>query len=179
MEVKNKRGPKPGRRPDFSGVPGEIITSPPENLSWGAKTRKSPYDALLDQLSAATATATASGGDIPALRFPDARAKASVFVRARKKGLKVVCAEAPDGLYVRIEPGSDQVGEVRRERIHAALKKFGAATPVQLSGSLRSQGDLTIDAQTVATILSQMARLGVVVAGEGNLWKLNPAKKAA
>jgi len=133
--------------------------------------RGSPYDALLEQLAAA--------GPGKGLKFGDVKARASVTVRARKKGMRVSFAVAGDVLYVRFDGRvEDDVHGGRRAAILTALRR-GPANPITLAVILRANGDANLDGETVVVILAQMARTGEVVRGEGDRWALNPVKKAA
>lgn len=157
--------PGPGKHPDFSGVPGEIVSI--ENLVLDFQTRKrmSPYDALLDNLVEA--------GPGKALKFGDVRARASVTVRARKKGLKVSFAELYGVLYVRLDgKAEDTIGRTRREKILQTLKT-GPRKAIALTVALRDQGDAAIDVNLVLAILGQMERSGEVIHQEGDLWAWN------
>lgn len=160
-------------RPDFSGVPGELVDASvlPAGLHWGTKLRGSPYDGLLRQL--------AEAGTGKVLKFGNPKARVSVNVRARKLGMRVTCAEADGVLFVRFggSAGEDLKGS-RRERIRGVLKVSAGATPFHVAKVLRDKGDEHADAQIVEAILTQMARAGEVVRGEGDQWRLNPRQRA-
>lgn len=162
--------PKKGRRPDFTGVPGEIVSLDGlGDLHWGNKLRGSPYDALLYQLAAA--------GQGKALKFGDERARASITVRARKKGYKVSFAVQGGALYVRFDGRvDDDVKARRREQILGALK-FGPSAAPKLASILRGKGDEIVDGQMVVAILVQMQRDGHVIRQEGDNWALNTARR--
>src|ERR1035438_3862891 len=87
---------KTRKAPDFHGVPGELVAMPEGvALSFATGQKKiSPYDALLDQLAAAPTKF---------LRFTDKRARASLNVRAKKKGLRISFAEDSGMLWVRLD----------------------------------------------------------------------------
>lgn len=130
-----------------------------------ARAKASPYDPLLDQLAAATPG--------QALRFADTRARAALYARAKKKGLKVSFAESNGSLYVRLDGRvDDDVHKTRRDQIVAALKR-GPLGHIQIAAKLREGGDSTVDAQLVETILGQLLRDGVVVKRESGDWTLS------
>lgn len=154
-EIKTAR-----RKPDFAGTPGALVSLEGLNLVFGGRLKSSPYDTLLDQL------ATAQPGQ--ALKFDDVKAKASVYARSKKKGLKVSFAELNGALYVRLDGRvEDDVRKRRREQIVAALKK-GPLTHFALASRMREAGDGSIDAVMVETILTQMLRDCLVLKREAS-----------
>jgi hypothetical protein len=160
-------------RPDFSGVPGELVDAAvvPAGLHFGTKLRGSPYDGLLKQL------ADAGAGKM--LKFGDPKARVSINVRARKLGLKVSCAEDGNVLWVRFDGrADDDVKASRREKILGVLK-FGPNTAIRLAHVLREKGDENVDASLVEAICVQVARSGEILRQEGGTWALNPRHKAA
>jgi len=162
----SKRPGRPkGTKLDFSGVPGEVVSldSLPR-LDFSRHQRQSPYDALLERLLDAPKNS--------ALKFGDPRARATIGVRARKKGLKVEFAECDGTLYVRIvgflnedEPDAKDAMQVLR------AMAAGFAAPVTISDHIvRSGGEMT-PGRVLAT-LKQMESAGTVrKAGDGT-WKM-------
>jgi hypothetical protein len=163
------------KSPDFSGTPGELVTQLDPELQFG-KRKMSPYAALLDQLSKATDEAIAANKPLPGLKFAAVKAKASVWAQAKARGFKVVFAEKDGCLFVRIDGRVDAI-EHRGEEIKKLLR-IQPQTAMVLTNKLRANGDETVDAQGVETMLARMLRLGDVAKQEGGTWKLL-AKKAA
>jgi hypothetical protein len=156
------------KRPDFTGVPGALVALEGlGGLVFGKHLRTSPYDPLLDQLLAA--------GSGKALKFGDVKAKASLLLRAKKKGLRVSFAEDGAGaLYVRIDgSATEDLRGVRREQIQSALK-LGPLSAIKLAVKLRESGDTSVDGQMVEAILGQMQREGVVIKRESGDWIASP-----
>jgi hypothetical protein len=157
-------------RPNFAGVAGELLPQAPEGLVFG-RMKASPYDALLDQLAAAPRAA--------ALKFGDVKARSSVALRAKKKGLRVSFNASTGVLYVRFDGRvDDDVRQDRRDKIRGLLGKLGPLTSIKMANRLRENGDATIDAATAETILLQMMRAGDLVRQEGGAFGLAPGKKA-
>jgi len=166
--------PVKGVRPDFRGVAGELVDEIPADLVFGGKGHRiSPYDEPLRQLAAAEGHKW--------LKFGYARARVSVNVRARKMGLKVVCAESNGTLFVQfVGRAADDVAGGRRDAIGGILKGAPSGlTAMQITGLMRSKGDATIDASLTETILLQMMRTGSVIRTEDGMWKISPVRKAA
>jgi hypothetical protein len=162
-------GEPKGVKPDMRGVAGCLIeaTDAPEGLLFWHRKKVSPYDALLESLAAA--------GQGKMLRFEDRRARVSIGVRAKKLGLRVVCAEADGKLYVRFESRvEDNLKGTRRGAILGALKPGIALTAMEITVLLRDKGDGTVDAGLVGTILDQMVRSGQIVACDGGNYAINP-----
>lgn len=171
--------PRKGVRPSMDGVPGELISLEGLNLVFGHRLRISPYDVLLDQLAASTDKAVEEKQPRPGLKFGDVRAKASVYTRAKKKGLLVSFAEVGRVLYVRLDGrADDHAKETRRGSIRKLLANGVALTHVAIAARLREAGDASVDAQLVDAILAQMLKAGDVIRQDGGAWKLNPARKA-
>jgi hypothetical protein len=173
---------KERKKPDFTGVPGALVASDVvaglegQGLVWGTGHRTSPYDAMLEDLRRHTESALAKGEKhLPALRFDDARARASVCARAKKKGLRAICAEHAGKLYVRLDKLEGNPSVARRKAILVTLKQFGPLPTQRLAGQLRQDGDTAIDAATVNLICAQMVKSGEVIAQEGGAWSLSPA----
>ncbi|MFN7999286.1 MAG: hypothetical protein U0Q18_37055 [Bryobacteraceae bacterium] len=166
-------------KPDFTGVQGEVVAGDViaglegRGLAWGSGGRKSPYDAQLDELLRLTNEAAAQGSPKPAMRFASNKARTSLTVRAKKKGIKLSFAEFDGALYCRIEGQENQVGARRRARILEELKR-GPRKAAYLNTALRAAGDQTIDLGTIGAILSQMLREGSIVHQEGDTWGLAP-----
>lgn len=153
------------KAPDFSGVKGELVLAEGLQLNFGSRLKSSPYDALLDQLVAAR-------GQL--LKFAALKARASVAVRAKKKGLRVSFAEAGGCLFVRYDGLLvDDVKGTRRAKILDVLEKM-PRNAAQLAVALREAGDSTVDASLVLAILAQLERDGQVVRGEGDRWAKSP-----
>lgn len=170
--------PTKGVRPNFGGVPGALVSlEGVTGLEFG-RTKISPYDALLDQLAKATDEAVEKQQPRPGLKFGDARAKASVYARAKQKGLRVLFAIAGKDLYVRMEGRvDDNIKGARREAIRKILAKGEAFSYIQITNKLRADGDLTIDAPIVDAILLQMMRAGEVARQETGAWRAAPAAR--
>ena len=148
------------------GVPGEIISLEGLTLVWGGRKKVSPYDTLLNQLVAA--------GVGKGLKFSDERAKASVWARAKRLGLRVSYAVDGKDLYVRLDGRiDDDLKGSRRARILEALKN-GPRSAGELLNSIREKGDATIDLPTVEAILSQMVRGGDLVKQDGGKYGKGP-----
>jgi hypothetical protein len=108
------------------------------------------------------------------LRFGDVRAKASVYARAQKKGLRVSFAESGGALYVRLDGRKDDdIKAARREKIVQALKGGVSLNAIRLSVKLREGGDTTIDGQTVEAICAQMVREGSLIKRETGEYAIN------
>ena len=93
--------PTKGVKPNCNGVPGALIEAselPPDLVFGLRKQHVSPYDALLKQLL--------ESGEGKALSFGHERARASVFARSKKLGIKIEMADHAGKLYVRLMPGS-------------------------------------------------------------------------
>jgi hypothetical protein len=142
--------------PDMRGVPGELVQAD-EGLGLEFGYRKaSPYDLLLDQL-------TAKKPGEAWLKFGNTRARASVYARACKKHLRVSFAEKDGMLYAQFEGRMvEDLPKLRRERILEALKG-GLLNHFKIAAKLREGGDSTVDGPTVEAILAQMSRDGSVV----------------
>lgn len=172
---------KQRKRPDFSGVPGELCDLPAD-LPWGVSGRTSPYNPLLDQLTVATEKWNAGEKKTPqpGLCFGSIKARAAVGAQGKKRGLKLSFVEAGGKLYVRLD--STAAGDkksARRTTILQSLRIHGSQNAIQLSAKLRAAGDASIDAGGVEAICVQMSRDGLIYRGEGDVWAPNPVKKAA
>jgi hypothetical protein len=169
---KPEGAPKRGRKPNTDGVPGELVSLEGLNLVFGTRLKTSPYDPLLDQLVQA--------GPGKALRFGDVRAKASVYARAKKRGLRVSFAESAGALYVRFDGSSDaDVRKSRRDHIVVALR-LGPMSAIQIAKRLREAGDASVDAQLVEAILGQMLKASEVVKRDNdNTWAMKGRAIAA
>lgn len=166
------KGKPKGIKPDFTGVPGELVPIDGLQLSFGRGGRISPYDALLIKLSE-----SAKGN---ALKFASVRAKASVAVRSKKLGFRVSFAELGGALYVRYEGRIDEdIRAQRRTAITAVLKKHGPQSSIAISTLLRGAGDTSLNAGDIELIVLQMLKDGTVLRQEGNMWALNPRAKVA
>lgn len=169
---------KARKKPDFSGVPGSLVAADVvaglegSGLVWGTGHRTSPYDGMLEELRRHTEAALMRNEKPPALRFDDGRARAAVCLRARKKGLRVICGEHDGKLYVRIDKLEGEPSVARRKNILVALKKYGPLPTQRLAGQLRQDGDSTVDAPTVTLICAQMVKSGDLVAQDGGAWAL-------
>jgi|SRR5579859_5966436 len=179
-----KAGPSvPGVRPDFSGVPGELVDLD-ASLSFARVTRSSPYDPLLQKLLAATESWRAETKDgsaakpQPGLRFSDTRARAAITSRSRKLNMRVSFAESGGQLFVRYEGALDaekKLPDGRRGQVIGILKRDGAHTTLALTQKLRNGGDTTVDASIVESICSQMLRkaeVGSKQSPSGQVWCL-------
>lgn len=156
---------KPSRKaPDFSGVAGKLVDVP-AGLVFGVKTRVSPYDVLLQQLAASKGKA---------LEFGDLRARASVHVRAKKLGMRVLTAEQGNTLYVKFGgwmPSTDGW----RAQVRAAINEVVRTQPrneVQIAVAVRAQGLNDVDAGIVGTILKQMEQEGAVQRQRDGSWAI-------
>jgi hypothetical protein len=157
--------------PNMEGVPGVLVSLDGLEIDFLRRGgRVSPYDGLLDQL----ASAPANSG----LLFMDGvRAKASLYIRGKKKGLILAFAEAAGNLYVKLLGRvDDKEKETRRGKIKEILR-LGAMSPVRISNKLREAGDGAVDAQLVAVILLQMQKDGSVIRQDGGDWRLAPGGK--
>lgn len=172
--------PRKGVRPMLDGVPGEIVSLDGLNLVFGHRLRVSPYDTLLDQLAEATDKAVEAKQPRPGLKFGNIRAKASVYSRAKRKGLLVSFAEVGQALYVRLDGHVEEnARETRRGKIRTLLASGQALTHQAIAVKLRESGDATVDAPLVDAILAQMMKAGEVIRQESGAWKLNPARAKA
>lgn len=171
-----KPGPPKGRTLDFSGVPGEIVPADAvQGLEFSAKKiRHSPYDALLEKLL------DSPKGSI--LKFGDPRARASVTVRARKKGLKVEFAERDGVLYVRIAGFAEQRPEIKPVHVPGgcaalvlrALAAIEDATPLAIAEYIIQNG-VRITTPEVRDTLVQMAKDGTAKKRANGTWTLGKA----
>lgn len=133
---------KKRKAPDFTGVPGELIST--ANLSGltfasGRKSKGSPYDPLLDQLDKAPKDS--------ALRFGDPRVRVSLLARARKKGIVLAFAEADGALFVKISGHADDaLRDARDGKILTILLRDGPMGYIRLTSKLRETGDELVDA---------------------------------
>lgn len=166
--------PPSRKKPDMTGVPGEVVSLEGLELSFGFK-KASPYDALLLGLVDSPDRAK------QALKFNNPRCRPSVYSRARKLGIRVTFAERDGVLYVRVDGRLDEdIRAKRRSAIVAALRAKGCTlTHIKLTNILRDAGDESLDAASVDAILHQMLRTGQIVRGEGATWAVNPAYKGA
>lgn len=161
--------PTRGVRPNFTGVPGELIkvSEVPADLTFSVrKLHTSPYDPLLRQLQ------DADPGHV--LCFGDERARPSVIARAKKLSLKVEFADHAGKLYVRLIPSATapaheasvktQVVQdkktVNRALVMGQLRA-GKVTPEAIAAGMRSEG-ASIDAPTVRSMLNAMKTEGTV-----------------
>lgn len=161
-----KAAPAATKRPDFNGVPGKLVAAP-EGLQFGPKGRHSPYDSLLQQLATAKSQV---------LEFGDARAKASVYSRATKLGMKVEFAERGVALYVRFggwKPDSEQWRKLARVAILEAIKTQPRMV-IQVTNAVRATGLNDVDAGTIDAILKQMEQEGTVARQRDGSWALKP-----
>jgi hypothetical protein len=151
-------GPAPGTKPNRAGVPGELVSLESLDLVFGRMSKASPYDPLLHQLAVA--------GTGKALKFGDVRAKASLYARGKKLGLRLSFAIFGTDLYVRFDGRvDDDIRGSRRARIQEALKN-GPRSAGELLNAIREKGDVTIDLPTTEAILAQMVRGGELVKRE-------------
>lgn len=172
--------PTKGVRPNLAGVPGELVDLDGLSLEFGGRNKISPYDALLHQLAKATDEALAASKPRPGLKFGDPRAKASLWNRAKKLGLRISFAFSSDELYVRMDGRvDDNLRETRRSAIKKLLANGQAWTYLQIAARLREGGDASVDAQTVDAIMVQLMRTGDVIRQDGGAWKIAPARKAS
>ena len=169
-KVPNPLAPQKGKRPNFDGVSGTLITTPVGLEFSVRKLRISPYDALLDQLEKA--------GPGHVLCFDDIRARASVIVRSKKKGLRISFAEHDGKLFVRFDGSTkDDVDNSRRGRLRELLK-IGPLTSIKACNKLRDSGDTLVDANITELILLSLMKSGEVIRQDGGAFGLNPLKKA-
>jgi hypothetical protein len=166
MAAATKKAPEKKARkvPDFSGVPGELVKVDGVELTWGTRNRKSPYDALLRQLTAAEPGM--------ALKFGSERAWASVLVRARKLNIRVEPAFADGVLYVRLAPTTSNPEEERAER-HAAVLRAVKSRPMthyEIGAWLRTNERISLDAPLIESVLRQLSAAGKVELRPDGKW---------
>jgi len=185
MKTTKKPGPSKGTRPNFNGVPGCIVASDalPEGLDFAAKrARISPYDGLLEKLLEAPKNS--------ALKFGDLRARASIIIRARKKGLRVVFAERGSELYVRIDGFIDSNDKAKAtlknaapatlpskpsDQIEQAVLRamaVGFSNPQTIADHARKNGTIIIGVAPIQSALIRMEINGLV-RRDGSQWKMN------
>lgn len=155
--------PEKRARPNFAGVPGELIAADGLDLVFGSRLKVSPYDALLEKLAAAPGMF---------LRFPDPRAKASVYLRAKKKGFRLSYAEKEGLLFVRFDGRVDDDVRAKRRLEIMEVLKLGPSSPIPLANKLRERGDAGVQAGDVETICLQLIKTGELVRQEGNTFAL-------
>src|ERR1700690_2259125 len=147
---KEESNPK-GRVPDFKGTEAHIVDQP-EDLIFGATTRVSPYDPLLDEL-ATKAEVWEKGTRStprPIICCASVRAKASMYSRSVKLGIRISFAIRGTALYIRYEGRRDsKIQSKRRGNIKDLLKPGVAMTYIQIANKLRDQGDVSLDAASV------------------------------
>jgi hypothetical protein len=172
-----KKG-KTGVMPDLSGTPGTICSVEGLNLAFGASKRVSPYDKLLDELAASTTPNQA-------LCFESTKARTSVAIRAKKKGLRVSFAEHAGRLYVRFDGRAENAGVLipapapsslkavftgRRAAILDALR-VGSRNAARLVAALQASGDSGVDMNLIETLCAQMVREGVIEV-QGGMYRI-------
>ncbi len=156
--VKEAKAPTKGVKPDMRGVPGVMIDELPDGVMFGVKNKVSPYDVLLRQLVAAPA------GKF--LRFDDLRARASVYTRAKKLGIKVLFGEQGNTLYVMIakaDLADEGVTEkqpppiTNKDRVLAAIGDK-RCTPGEILTWMRSNGAGGVGITQVDDLLNILVR---------------------
>lgn len=155
------------RKPDFSGVPGQVVDVAARPIEWGPRTRRSPHDGLLSDLLVA--------GPNKALEFADPRAWASVSVRARKMGIKVEAAVVDGKLLVRVAPRQERTPEELREARHTAVLAALKATPANalaIAAWVRAHCEIDISGPQTESILGQLSRAGKVAMRADGHWHL-------
>jgi hypothetical protein len=172
--------PTKGVRPNFDGVDGIMLAARdvPSAVMFGSSGRKSPYDAKLRQLVEA--------GDSSVLCFGDTRARASVWSRAKKLGIKIECGEHANKLYVRLLKASAApdapsvktavVADVKvrnRSAILDALRR-SITTPEAIAADLRTKGH-NLDAPIVRSMLKSMQSDGTAKLARVSPEKWEPA----
>lgn len=89
----------PAKTPDHHGQTVDVAGLA---LDFGSRRKGSVYDAELDALVADTKAA--QDGTVVARKFADKSCKTALVLRAKKRGIPIELAVAPDGIYVRIAP---------------------------------------------------------------------------
>ena len=171
-------GKQPGHAPDMKGTPGTFLEAIPAGIVFAPKGRVSPYDALLIKLRDACEGPRAAGAPKPGLVFDDAKAQTSLYVRAKKMGIRVSFAMEAGKLYVRYD---GRIGDDDKTKRRAAILNLLARSPgpmkyIAITNQLRAAGDELLEAGLVDSILMQLMKAGEVIRIEGGAWKLNPAK---
>jgi hypothetical protein len=169
---------KTRKAPDFSGVPGELIKlSDDSDVSFGRKLRGSPYDPLLIRLRDA--------GSGHALKFGDARARTSVAARARKLDIDILCGEKDGVLYVKLAGAAQELpsplADARKTNRHLVMEaiRAGKKTPAAIAAWIRDNGNPTMDAGIVTSILGNLQKDGSVKCTSiaANAWAATEVKR--
>lgn len=109
------------------------------------------------------------------LEFGDLRAKASLYARSKRNGLKVAFAQSDNTLYVKFAgylPGSDRW----KRELRTAIKDVIQTQPRmegQIAVAVRAKGFEDADAGIVGAILKQWEQTGEVERQRDGSWKLN------
>jgi hypothetical protein len=154
--------PTKGVMPVMTGVSGCLMDSAPDDVLFGGRANKgSPYDSLLLQLKAA--------GHGKFLRFDDLRAKASVWARAKKMGIKVLFGTQGDKLWVslaKVEMETDGEVDVQPKRANVDIVLDAVKAGRQQAGEIfswsRSNGSTEIGIREVDILLGSLARAGKI-----------------
>lgn len=157
------------KKPDFSGVPGEIVNASNLPLEWGTRIKRSPYDPLLRQLQAAPPGS--------ALKFGAVKAWGTVSLRARKLGIKIEQAIDGDVLYVRISqapPDPNAERDRRHEAVRKALSK-APGNPIQIAALARQQSNIDLSGPQAEVILMQLSRAGEAELKDGRWYPVRAA----
>ena len=89
----------PAKTPDHHGQTVDVAGLA---LDFGSRRKGSVYDAELDALVADTKAA--QDPESVARKFADKSCKTALVLRAKKRGIPIELAVAPDGIYVRLAP---------------------------------------------------------------------------
>jgi len=160
---------KERKKPNFTGVPGELVDLASVELRPLLKGKKSPYDDLLRKLS------TVEGVN-RGLKFGSVRAKNSVLIRAKKLGYRVsLFDDAAGNLYVKFGGFLDTAEVLRgrnREAVRKALANGHPLSPIAIASWCRENGAPDMDAGLAKVILSQMKATGEAIEDEiKGTWK--------
>lgn len=163
-QAEKRPGPPKGTKPDLSGVPGEIVSLDKlPVLDFARKARRSPYDALLEKLLDAPKNS--------ALKFGEAKARISIAVRARKKGLKIEFAESGGALYVRVVGFTDDQPNAKDAMHVLRAMAAGFAAPVTISDHIVKAG-VDLGPSRVLEVLQRLEAAGSVRKAADCTWKL-------
>jgi hypothetical protein len=190
------KAPSTRKRPDFTGVPGQIVLSSDpaaQGLQFGLGGRISPYDEMLRELAARMqeyhaaleANATSKPAKlvdpipIPYLRFPNLKPKHAVAMRARKLGIKISFAVKDDQLWIRCNGSEASDTRARREKAILACLTTGPRSAIAVAAYLRERGDELIDGPIAEGILLMLLKRGQVIRQEGNSFALKPGARSA
>jgi hypothetical protein len=169
---------KTRKAPNFTGVPGEIVSAEEiRHLNLNFETRKpskhSPYDDLIRKL--------VDAGEGKFLLFKETRAHVAVRMRAKKLGFVLAFAEAAGHLYVKYVGRIDQQKfSQRKDNCYFLLKKYGPSTPARVAAKLREDlSDDLADAAAADLMLLELVREGRAIKPDGgkNIFAANPAWK--